>query len=427
MFSPSFPVTLSAKGLAHIPTNEFTLDSEFTFFVGTSEYHCSSFIADFLSPRISRLHIVDPTIENFTIRIPDSDGDFSSFLSLAMGFTTTFDSSQKAFLIAVCEALENQEIFELLFDRTKEEITHSNVFERLTFRQNSFFDYISEIEFISSHFSDFDPTHLESLGFDLLYQIISNPLLQVVTEDSLCEFVWSCISHNIEFLELFEFLHFEFVSAHYVQEFLRVMSTSFEFFTFSLWESFHNRLFCVAPATPPKIVICPYHKGRPLQGIISYLTDKYQGNVHTLRIVNITASSVGDISRSHLPELVADLHSDTNFFTKGEPNQWICYDFRDSSVRPTHYSLLSYLTQAGNHPRNWVIEGSNDGKLWIEFDRREENNELNGRSQTAIFQMSKSEEVRMIRLRQHKLNHRQNHFLNIAAFELFGNLFEQEV
>jgi hypothetical protein len=65
--------------------------------------------------------------------------------------------------------------------------------------------------YLFAHFSDFDTVHFESLGS----QIISNPLLRVVTEDSLCEFVCICIFNNSEYLELF-----------------------------------HNRLFSVAPAAP---------------------------------------------------------------------------------------------------------------------------------------------------------------------------------
>jgi hypothetical protein len=60
------------------------------------------------------------------------------------------------------------------------------------------------------------------------------------------------------------------------------------------------------------------------------------------------------------------------------------------------------------------------------LDRREDNGDLNGRLVTVSFAVAKSEDVRMIRIRQHLPNHRGNHFLNIAAFELFGNLFEQE-
>jgi hypothetical protein len=46
-------ISLSVKGLKNIPTNLY--ENNFTFTVGQSRYHCPSFIASFLSPRICRL------------------------------------------------------------------------------------------------------------------------------------------------------------------------------------------------------------------------------------------------------------------------------------------------------------------------------------------------------------------------------------
>jgi hypothetical protein len=410
---------LSSKGLSRVQTREFPSDSEFTFIVGGSKYPCSPFFADFLSPRIAQIHLIDPTVDTFTISTPDSKTDFSVFLALAMGRTVTFDSSELEFLTVVCQELGNEEVSELVFECVGGRFRPG--FDRLNFRRTLGLDLRTDIEFIASNFGDFDFGNLDSLGLPLLHEILSSPGFRTTTEDSLCEF----ILRRDDYLELLEFVHFEFVSAHYVREILRIISGSFGLFSFEMWRSLSARLLRVPETGPRDIVICPIRKGHQMTGIIAYLTQKYGGNVHEKEIVNITASSIGDISGAHPPERVADLESGENFYTKGEAaNAWICYDFRHSSVRLTHYSIRSYRAMTGfPHPRNWVIEGSNDGKTWVELDRREDNNDLNGNRLTMVFPVAHSEDVRMVRLRQHGPNHWQRYNLNIEAFELFGNLY----
>jgi hypothetical protein len=55
--------------------------NDFTFFVGNNFYACPSFVADFLSPQISKLRSADPTIHEFIIQTPDPhDHFYPSFL-----------------------------------------------------------------------------------------------------------------------------------------------------------------------------------------------------------------------------------------------------------------------------------------------------------------------------------------------------------
>jgi hypothetical protein len=82
------------------------------------------------------------------------------------------------------------------------------------------------------------------------------------------------------------------------------------------------------------------------------------------------------------------------------PNPWICYDFKDMNIKPTHYTLRSRRGCNLNHLRFWTLEGSRDGSEWIKLDRRENNTELNSQRAIAPFPVSRSDEVHMIRLRQ---------------------------
>jgi hypothetical protein len=91
----------------------------------------------------------------------------------------------------------------------------------------------------------------------------------------------------------------------------------------------------------------------PLDGIIAHLTQECGGNVAEQRVVRVTGS---DVQRDH-PEFAAknaaDLGSNSVFYSGSEPEQWLCYDFSDMVVIPTHYSI-----RAGEEmsPRNWIVE-----------------------------------------------------------------------
>jgi hypothetical protein len=154
-----------------------------------------------------------------------------------------------------------------------------------------------------------------------------------------------------------------------------------------------------------------------LEGIISYLTKKHGGNVHEKRIVTITSKSV--IDNPYPPTNVADLTSDRWFNAKNEPGQWVCWDFREMRVRPTHYTIRAALV------KSWVVEGSLDGASWTEIDRQRNNQDFKGwRAAMASFAVSKPAECRFIRLTQTDKNHDRNDYLVLRGVEFFGRLSE---
>jgi hypothetical protein len=120
------------------------------------------------------------------------------------------------------------------------------------------------------------------------------------------------------------------------------------------------------------------------------------------------------------------LKADTFYLSKNERDQWISYDFCKSRIKPTHYSIRSRYDSAPgrNNLRSWVIEGSIDGSNWIEIDRRDNNNELNGKNISGQFAISHPDEFRMIRLRQTGKNHAGHDHLTFSAFEIFGTFLE---
>jgi hypothetical protein len=163
----------------------------------------------------------------------------------------------------------------------------------------------------------------------------------------------------------------------------------------------------------------PLKEANSLDGIISYLTRKYEGNVHDKGIVTITSKSVWSNDPKLAVRNVADLTSKSHFFSKDEPGQWVCWDFHEIRVRPTHYTIRTALL------KSWVVESSLEGKAWTEIDQKTDNDDFkSGNYMAASFAVSNSAECRFIRLTQTAKDHGKKDDLGIRAFEFFGTLFE---
>jgi hypothetical protein len=90
----------------------------------------------------------------------------------------------------------------------------------------------------------------------------------------------------------------------------------------------------------PKIVRVPTKVAKSMDGIIGYIADKHGGNVSKRRIVRITSKSV---SQSCFLNALADLNADggwSPFASDNGPGEWICCDFCQLRLRPTHYTIM---------------------------------------------------------------------------------------
>jgi hypothetical protein len=171
----------------------------------------------------------------------------------------------------------------------------------------------------------------------------------------------------------------------------------------------------VSPAKSLKEVDFPLKEAKSLKGIISYLTRKHGGNVHDKGIVTITSKSVRNDQSWCAARNVADLTSDSSFLSKNEPGQWICWDFHEMRVRPTHYTIKSWFL------KSLVVDRSLDGEAWTEIDRQTNNEDFNSDWWvTASFAVAKSAECRFIRLTQTGKSHWPAADLRIRAFA-FGS------
>ena len=131
------------------------------------------------------------------------------------------------------------------------------------------------------------------------------------------------------------------------------------------------------------------------------------------------------------PQNVILFDNQSKFFeSTNSPNSWICFDFQESRVFPTDYTIRSPTVWNDNspEPQNWVIEGSNDNSKWEVLSEEQNCKTLHGKGKIQTFQIKnknlESNEFRFIRLRQTGKNGHNNDYLIFDSFELYGDLIK---
>jgi hypothetical protein len=423
-------LSLSAKGLSNLPRSDSKDD--FEFIVGDFSYRCPSLVADFLSPRIARMHHADESISEFAIETPDDGPHFPEFLKLGFGGALSVTPSNRRFLLSIGCELGNCEVYETILGQIECDMSTGNVLNRVEVLSRVGANIANEIEFIASHFFEFSSSEIMTLSFDVLRDVLGHTALAIESEDSLYRAISSRVSSEPRFFELFEFIRFEFLSPDSCADFFDVAADNFERVTVAHWESLRSRF--VLPVDPKSMndhlglefQLCrsfPYELSAPFEGIIAHLTKQFGGNVHDQGVVRITAHRALSDNPSYAPKNVGDVETNSLFHSAEDPNQWVCFDFKKMKVKPTYYSLRTHSSCPGScHIKNWAIEASNDGRRWVELDRQVDNNDLNSPLAVKTFEIANADPFKMIRLRQTEPTHNGSDCLAFTALEFFGSL-----
>ncbi|KAK8843178.1 hypothetical protein M9Y10_025375 [Tritrichomonas musculus] len=170
-----------------------------------------------------------------------------------------------------------------------------------------------------------------------------------------------------------------------------------------------------------KSLLFLYQVDHPFEGIINHLKNQSKGNIQLL--MDVTASSCG-LTSGFMPINATDFCSNANCFISGNlPNSWLCYDFKEHKVTLKNYTLKSFKGVKGSdHPRSWVIEGSNDNDLFAILAEEKNSSSLNGSNRVETFPINcqKTGEFRYIRIRLTGPTWGGHNILVIDSFEIFG-------
>jgi hypothetical protein len=236
-----------------------------------------------------------------------------------------------------------------------------------------------------------------------------------------------------------------------MDDFSDIFSDYFYEINASKWASIRGRLISAnVNKKPTKQCPLSLGKGERLDvpdGIIAHLTRECGGNVHDRNVIEVTSGSFEKETVGANPDSgaydnqphcaaknAADLETVSCFFsayrTRKEDiphtrNNWICYDFKERRIVPTHYTIRTHRNDLGwAHLKSWLVETSMDGENWREVAHEEDNKQLNGYLFIATFPVAGGEECRFIRLVNIGRNHMGNDCLVISAWEIFVNLIE---
>lgn len=424
-------ILLQTSSISNVPLQKF--DKSFTFYVNNKVYRTSLITALILSPKICHFFSNDPTIDEITIKTKNS-GNFSHVLNL-INFDQNYISRKEIpFIQEVIEILGNDRIE--IHDKTVEtKLTLENVFKFLKKHEKNSISYSNsikkEIEFISSNFFNIKKEHedeLMKLKMKTLESIIENPNLQLESEDQLISFINKLYLSDSKFSHFYEYVNFLNVTSKKMKEFLKIYDIND--INNKIWEKISDRLYQPLLKTTENMnkTVTRYlkhdflYENQDFKGIINYFRHKTNGRIEN-EILITASSNYG----TDLPINVSLFDDINKVFQSGDqPNAWICFDFKEKRVVPFNYSIRSYYHYSKNahHPKNWVIEASNDNKNWEIIDQQQNCSSLNGRylSDTFKIENESHKEFRFIRMRQTGLTWGGSNYLTIDSFELYGSL-----
>jgi hypothetical protein len=204
-------LSLSVKGLRRVETVNHARD--FAFIVGNERYFCPSFVAEFLSPRITSFRSQDITIDEFSIETADPDHQFGAFLLVGFGDDFSMSGNELSFVRSVCAELWNSELFKQTFKHEEGEITQEELKARIALLSGVDGSCSCDIPVIASHFHQFSVSDFDHLSRSVVESILSHGSLVVRDEDSVFELVRGLLSADLSYFGLLEFVRFEFLSS----------------------------------------------------------------------------------------------------------------------------------------------------------------------------------------------------------------------
>ena len=423
----SMRIQLQASSVFHLPFQNY--EKDFIFFVNKEIFNTSRIFADLLSPKISKLHQIDPTISSYSITTK-SRGNFNTILSLMTFQSESIPESEISFLSEIIESLEisfeDIKIINTKENKQKENNWYHNLKKYLRFRPFFKIELDEELDRVSSEFYKLEPEEkkqFKTLPKDIVETILSNPKLQVESEDELIDFINELYTEDNEFFNLYSYVCFKNVSTTKMKEFVNIFSI--DDMSHEIWESISNRL--CEEIKKQEEETTRYKKNfnkeilynnQEFDGIVNYL--RKQTNIEDE--INISYSS---LSSGNVQNLFKYEDKNTRCFTNDSPNSWFCFEFKKHEIIPTNYTIRTYYGGPNaTHLKNWKFEGSNDNKTWTTLDEETNCPYLNGSNFVHTFPIKneKNESFKYLRIYQTGQTWQNDHNLLINCIELYGRL-----
>ena len=103
------------------------------------------------------------------------------------------------------------------------------------------------------------------------------------------------------------------------------------------------------------------------------------------------------------------------------PNSYLQLTFNEFAIAITGYTLQTYsYNKDMDHLKQWVLLGSLDGQKWVELDRQEPNEDLNGGMVFKYYKCKRTRPCKHVRIQIEGENHNRRNILVLSSIEVFG-------
>ena len=423
--------SISSSGLKNIDPTKY---NDFTFIFNNENdiLKTKTLLADFVSPKIAKLHRIDPTIHNFTIEDCNYNV-FTKVLRLLEGESVEFLFSEINDLLKIGGILENDELSLLAESVLNQKLSIDNIIDILLLEDQYAKTLNNDtIEFAAAHFNELKNEKILTLTPDLLLNILKSDKLCLNDEDWLFDVVWNLYEKDSNYSDLFQYIFFPNLSHGLITKFIN--NILLDDINPSIWNSF-TQIFTREYPIKSKEKLMQRYIGKRIDnseidifdGIFSYLYGIYKSNLHSAGAVSVFSSGVNYRFPTRFDFNIVDVNKIETYFQSNDiPNSWICIDFKDMKISPTKYAIRSRhdFDQGCDHLKTWVLEASNDNINWILLDEEKDRKELDGKSYTCLYEIKNqtNQYFKYIRLRSTDANASGHYNLTFSAIEFHGYL-----
>lgn len=429
----------SSKGFSNIPGHQ--LKPDFTICFENCEYRINSILADFISPKISRIHQSEPFFSKINIPIKDPNFLFQNIISSLHGQCLQVSDQTIYFYLYLFNFFENNDIVASLENLKPTQLTKKNIISIIKEKVQMHFSINSEISFLASIFFEIPYRELSTLSPETLAKVFQNGNFKADSEDAVLNFVDQIFNEQgDEYQVLYDYILYENLSNEKIYTFL----SNFSFYDISgkIWSSLCERMSKISspnnaahryqPAIKEIQSFKPeltetkfrYYEGFVFNGILSSLTKETNRNIQDAGLVTATSSSIYGDRNQFYPKMILNLSDSSYFMSKDLPNSWVMLDFKNMEIQVSHYVIRTYGDTSNSHLKSWILEASKDGQEWSIIDRRVTDYSLKEDWGTSAFKCSLKKRARFIRLTQTGLNHRDTNCLLICSIEFYGKLYK---
>jgi hypothetical protein len=313
---------------------------------------------------------------------------------------------------AVCRALENDELIELMVGNCP--VSISDVVLRLSLLIKD-----SDVGFACEHFVSLDHS---MLPVNILELLLSDDRLTINSEDWLLKIIEDRISNDHSLIDLLDYVECKYLSVEGMSSFISLMSN--ESMSSSVWSSLCRRLeqpVSVANVNPRTLCrSVRLNPDRPFDGVFAHLWCWCRENPHKAGLIAISANNQDS---KHKCE---GLLSEGKSFVSGNSavDHYVKIDLKNMSLIPSGYSVKTHGNPWKGYAfvRSWRFEGSDDDSDWKVLDSHTDSDELMENDKEVSFAISTTTSFRFLRFVMTGVNSSGTHEFLLQRLEFFGLL-----